>query len=247
MTAQRCNFEINRASSVDPRIAAAPPLHVDLADFVCAQSLLLQLLEDVRLTSGRENSLQGDAGSGAMVGMVDVGAVDKPNGRVATHNHFGPKTPHLPYDFATQFQRVDQCAIGFAQKDHFLHADDSGGGALLLLADGGCLCARQRQVGNADVAARQQQVGDFGAALHPTRSRAGCAKFDVVWVGEDEHRPAWDVGGRRFHIGLFTFTERIARRCRLDQAPQALCRQRRAGQWQRHRPSAPCSSHPRCG
>ena len=84
---------------------------------------------------------------------------------------------------------------GWRRKINLLHADDGGGGTLLVFAQLGRLFTRDVRLGDAHVAAGDEHVTYLGAGLHPARHRAGTAKLDVVGMGHDDHGAGGNVEG----------------------------------------------------
>ncbi len=103
------------------------------------------------------------------------------------HHPLRADSTDLAGDVAAQIEAGGDRAVGIAEKDDVVDADDLRGRALLGLAQDGHLLAR-RVVETAGVAVRGDAVGDLDAGGRPAGDGARRPEVDVVRVrGEDQH------------------------------------------------------------
>ena len=188
------DLQINRAADVDKGIPLAARGDVNLAHLVGIDAFLFQLLKKVRLSTGWEDRIHRRFAHGAVIGVVDAAHGGEHHGRVHGDNHFGFETANLAYQPLAQFHRVFDHAIGHAQESHITDADNFRRGQRFGLTNFSRLRLGHPRLGNTDIAAGHQDVGDFTAFLHPAGNRTSRAKFNIIGMGHNRHRPVGGIG-----------------------------------------------------
>ena len=132
-----------------------------------------------------------------MVGVVDAAVAVEDDLRVRGEHRVRPERPDLANELLAQRQVVVERAVGLMQERHARIADDVGGDALLLFAQGGQLERVAIRILAARVAARAAHEPADGSRVDPARSRRGGPKSaSSGWATMTMNRAGRHVVGR---------------------------------------------------
>ena len=126
--------------------------------------------------------------------MVDAAHGGEHHRWVHGDNYFGLEAANFADQPLAQLHRVFDHAIGHAQESHIIDANNFRGGQGFYFANFSRPGLGHPRLGNAYITAGHQDIGDFAAFLYPTGNRPSRAKFNIIGMGHNRHRP---VGGIR--------------------------------------------------
>ena len=166
--AEECgDFAVDARGDVDVGIGLEGEEHVQLGDAVGLQTLFEKLREDERDDGAGEDGVRGGLAGGPVIRMVDVPVVDEDRRRIMANDAVRANLADDAGDIAADVERRLKNAIGIAQEDDVLHADDASG------------------------AIGDDAVGDFRTFVNPAGDAPGNTEFDIVGVRGDDEDARW--------------------------------------------------------
>jgi hypothetical protein len=190
MRLERGRLGLERVADVDPRVGGHRAADQDFLHLVRRETFGEQVGEDAARFRGRKHGVEGGAGDGAMVRVVQVLVAVVTHRGITAHDDVRANPPDHAREIATQPERGLHDAVGIAEQHDVLHAEDARRLVQLTLSRGDEPVAIRRVLVGPRPAGGDETEQDAPPFPRPARDAPGHRELDVVGMRRDaEDRP----------------------------------------------------------